>query len=162
MTSTVRRVCKRSCDFKTYLDSNIGEECPCCNGGCGEDYSGGMDSVSLLRFLAGLLQIEIKYALTKECMQDILDWVRSGLRGYDRNIVPSSVYTCSDRLWTCRHWIGSNTTNIFVDIFTRMLCVLEEESEHGHEMWRTRFKRIESPKPRQNFHLFGVEESIRS
>lgn len=163
MNSTMRRVCKKSCDFKTYLDANIGEECPCCNGGCGEDYSDGMDSVSLLRFLAGLLQIEIKHALTKECMQDILDWARSGLRRYDRKIVPPSVYLLRqvmdvpalDRFEYHKCPCGYIYEDV-VSLKNRDMDMKCAKCE------RTRFKRKGSPKPGQNFHFFGVEESIRS
>eukprot|EP00889_Picochlorum_renovo_P002233 jgi/Picre1/29263/NNA_004655.t1 len=85
--------CTQGSHFKSFLMAVLGEEEGNDFGQAGEDM-GEEDEApcTLLQLTSALLELEIKHAISKEAMQDILSIVRMGRRNYDRMIIPPSIH----------------------------------------------------------------------
>jgi len=159
--------CTQGSHFKRFLMAVLGEERESDIGEAGEDM-GEEDEApcTLLQLTSALLEIEIKHAVSKELMQDILSVVRMGRSNHDKMIIPPSIHLLRKTmdvpdLQTVEYhkcpcgYIYKNTV---------LPNERNKDEECGAGCGRKRFKADScgSPKPWQLFYYYGVENCIRS
>eukprot|EP00889_Picochlorum_renovo_P006409 jgi/Picre1/33439/NNA_008763.t1 len=144
----------------------------------GKEYGDGLDQpqededeedeapCTLLQLTSALLEIELKHAVSKELMQDILSVVRMERSNRDRMIIPPSIHLLRKTMGVpdlqtveyhkCPCGYIYDTVVPFKDRDMREEC--------GAGCGRKRFTadRGGSPRPMQHFYYFGVQDCMQS